>query len=232
MKDQDIWNFLLGKIGNPYGVAGLMGNLYNESRLDPGLLQSTYARKLNMSSSEYTIAVDNGSYTNFVNDGAGYGLAQWTYWSRKEALLEFAKQQKASICDLIMQLEYLWFEIQKYKAVIQTLKEAKSVREASDIVMEKYERPTDQSETARERRAFFGQQYYDQFASKDPSKKVVVLIDKVNIRVGNDTSYKRIMLTNKGKTYPWVATAENGWHAIKLSDQIGWISGEFSKISG
>jgi hypothetical protein len=39
-----------------------------------------------MNDASYTVAVDNGSYTNFTHDSAGYGLAQWTYWSRKQGL--------------------------------------------------------------------------------------------------------------------------------------------------
>ena len=30
--------------------------------------------------------MDNGKYTNFIYDKAGYGLAQWTYWSLKKQL--------------------------------------------------------------------------------------------------------------------------------------------------
>lgn len=33
--EQKIWSFLMGKIGNAYGVAGLMGNLNAESALNP-----------------------------------------------------------------------------------------------------------------------------------------------------------------------------------------------------
>ena len=33
MNESQIADFLLSKIGNPYGVAGLMGNLYAESGL-------------------------------------------------------------------------------------------------------------------------------------------------------------------------------------------------------
>ena len=33
--EQVIWNFLMNSINNVYGVAGLMGNLFAESRLDP-----------------------------------------------------------------------------------------------------------------------------------------------------------------------------------------------------
>ena len=43
-----------------------------------------------ISDDSYTEAVDAGTYKNFVHDAAGYGLAQWTYSTRKENLLKFA----------------------------------------------------------------------------------------------------------------------------------------------
>lgn len=51
----------------------------------------------------------------------------------------------------------------------------------------------------------------------------------VNIRVGNGLSYSRITAVKPGNTYPWVATAENGWHAIVIAGRVGWVSGEFSR---
>jgi hypothetical protein len=78
-----MWDYFKAKGLNDFGVAGLMGNLYAESGLRPTNLQNTYEKKLDMSDAEYTAAVDAGVYTNFVNDSAGYGLAQWTYWSLK-----------------------------------------------------------------------------------------------------------------------------------------------------
>jgi hypothetical protein len=60
-----------------------MGNLDAESGLRSNNLQDTYSREFNLTDAQYTAAVDNGTYTKFVNDEAGYGLAQWTYWSRK-----------------------------------------------------------------------------------------------------------------------------------------------------
>ena len=95
--EQKIWSFLMERINNPYGVAGLMGNLYAESGLRPNNLQNSYEKSLGMTDESYTAAVDNGSYTNFVRDSAGYGLAQWTYWSRKQALKEFADWLNLSI---------------------------------------------------------------------------------------------------------------------------------------
>lgn len=102
--EQKIWNYLKSKIKNDYGVAGLMGNLHAESGLRPENLQNTYEKSLGLSDTAYTQAVDNETYTNFVKDKAGYGLAQWTYWSRKQNLLNFIKSRKVSIGDLEAQL--------------------------------------------------------------------------------------------------------------------------------
>lgn len=76
-----IWNFLKQKGLNDYAVAGLMGNLYSESALRPNNLQNSYEKKLGMTDKGYTMAVNNGSYKNFIHDKAGYGLAQWTWWN-------------------------------------------------------------------------------------------------------------------------------------------------------
>lgn len=73
--EEQIWNFLKGKGLNNYGIAGLMGNLYAESGLKATNLQNSYEKKLGMTDDSYTTSVDNGDYTNFVRDSAGYGLA-------------------------------------------------------------------------------------------------------------------------------------------------------------
>ena len=97
---QIIWNFLKKEGFSDCGAAGLMGNLDAESALKPNNLQNSYNTSLGLSDEEYTKRVDNGTYTNFVHDSAGYGLAQWTYWSRKQNLLNFAKSKGKSIGDL------------------------------------------------------------------------------------------------------------------------------------
>lgn len=168
--EKTIWNFLTGKGLNAYAVAGIMGNLYAESGLMPNNLQNAYNNKLGKTDAEYTAAVDNGSYGNFVKDSAGYGLAQWTYWSRKQALLNHAKQAGVSIADLNMQLGFLWEELQGYTAVMDTLKKAGSVRAASDAVLTGYEKPADQSETAKKKRAEYGEGYYKKYAAGNGTK--------------------------------------------------------------
>ena len=165
--EEKIWSFLKAQGLTDAGTAGLMGNLYAESGLRPNNLQNSYEGKLGMADAEYTEMVDCGSYTNFVRDSAGYGLCQWTYWSRKEALLAYAKKAGKSIGDLEMQLGFLMQELASgYKAVLAALKTTASVQAASDAVLLQFERPADQSETAKAKRAGYGQKYFDKYAQK------------------------------------------------------------------
>ena len=69
-------------------------------------------------------------------------------------------------------------------------------------------------------------------AAAPASPKVVVVSDggSVNIRRGNGTEYARITSTAPGTTFDHVATAANGWHAIVVNGQVGWVSGKYSRI--
>ncbi|ORX42226.1 hypothetical protein BCR36DRAFT_291229, partial [Piromyces finnis] len=153
-----IWSFLLSKIENAYGAAGMIGNLYAESRLRSNDLEGIYEKSLGKTDEQYTKEVDNGTYKKFTTDSAGYGLVQWTSSKRKQGLLEYAKEQKKSIGDLQMQLDYFWIELNNnYKDVLSALKSAKSVKEASNKVVLEYEIPKDRSNSVLEKRAKFGE---------------------------------------------------------------------------
>ena len=165
--EKTIWDTLYAAVGNAYGVAGLMGNLYAESALNPQNLQNNGNKALGMSDAEFTATFDSGAYSTdtFIHDGYGYGLAQWTYYSRKEALVNYARTAGKSIGDLAVQLGFLIQEIKGYKAVWNALTNAKTVREASDKVLTGYECPADQSEKVQEKRAGYGQKYFDKYAN-------------------------------------------------------------------
>ena len=63
-----------------------------------------------------------------------------------------------------MQLDYLWKELNtSYKIVLNAIKSAKSVKEASDIVLTKFERPKDQSDAVKIKRASYGQYFFDKY---------------------------------------------------------------------
>lgn len=168
MSEKSIWTYLANAIGNEYGAAALMGNLYAESGLIANNLQNNYQSKLGYTDATYTAAVDRGTYTNFARDAAGYGLAQWTYWTRKRDLLAFAKRQGKSIGDEQMQLEFLMDELGRlFNGVLFALRTAESVKEASDVVLTQFERPANMSEANKKRRAEIGQKFYDKYATKE-----------------------------------------------------------------
>ena len=189
-----IWDFL-SQTFNPYAVAGIMGNLYAESALNPINLQGSYEKKLKYNDEQYTQAVDKGTYGNFIRDQAGYGLAQWTYWNRKKNLLNYAKSTKRSIGDIYMQLEFLIKELKEnyttscYNPLLKT----KSILEASNIMLLKFERPKDQSLSVQKKRASYAQKYYDQFVEIKLGSRTL----KKGIN-GKDVKELQIFLINLG----------------------------------
>ena len=224
--EEKIWGYYYNKIGNAYGVAGLMGNLYAESGLRSNNLQNTYEKSLHMSDEQYTAAVDNGTYTNFIHDKAGYGLAQWTFWSRKQGLYNFRNGR--SIGDLVMQMDYLWQELTtKYPTVLHTLQTAKSVYEASTAVLIDFERPSDQSDTMKSKRAAYSQVYYDKYASGSkpipPSGSFIVriIVDELNVRSGPSTTYPIVTTVHYKSAYT-ITTVQGEWG--KLLSGVGWIN--------
>lgn len=251
--EKKIWDFLKSKIGNEFGVSGLMGNLNAESALRSNNLQQTFEKKLGFTDKTYTESVDNGTYTNFVKDGSGYGLAQWTYWTRKQKLLDFARTQKKSIGDLQMQLEFLYKELSENfnKSVLQKLKTAKSVREASDVVLKVYESPADQSEKVQEKRASYGEKYFKKYSTKTeikpetkPETKPVATTTTCNdFKIGEiveftgDTHYISASSKTGQKTVTGLAKVtavyKNGTHQLHLrainkngkfvSGVYGWV---------
>ena len=158
MNEQRIFDFFAGKGFTAAGIFGMLGNIRDESGGNPRNLQNSYEKKLGYTDDSYTEAVDTGTYKNFAHDAAGYGLAQWTYSTRKENLLKFARNQGDSIGDFDMQLAFMYQELRGYKTLFAILTTTDSIREASDAFMTQYEKPADQSEKAKRRRASYGEE--------------------------------------------------------------------------
>lgn len=149
----------LKKLGySAAGIYGMLGNAYGESACKSNNLQNTGNNKLGMTDEAYTEAVDCGSYTNFAKDSHGYGLFQWTYHTRKAALLAFAQAAKKTVADWQMQLDFTDKELREgYKSLRQLLQSTTSIQEASNAFMLQFERPADQSAAAQAKRAAYGE---------------------------------------------------------------------------
>lgn len=164
-----IWDFFKSKIGNEYGVAGLMGNLEAESGLCPYRLQGDFSSGYSTSVT-YTAQVDSGAISeyDFVHNGpggGGYGLAQWTYYTRKQALYDRCKSGGySSIGSIELACDHLWHELQtEFSGVLSVLKTASSIREASDKVLHDFENPAEQGASVEAYRASLGQTWYEKF---------------------------------------------------------------------
>ena len=232
-----MWEFLSSKGLNDYAVAGIMGNIYAESSFRSNNLQGSYEKKLGYTDETYTRAVDDGSYTNFIKDTAGYGLAQWTYYSRKEDLLEFANSKKKSIGDFEMQLEFLWTELQTYKSMMKQLKAAESVKEASNLILHDYEAPADQSVAAENKRAAYCQTYYDKYAVCKHEKTSIVNKKSATCSVagytGDTKCSKCGLIVKQGELIPTIS------HTYELKDVVeatyndpGYTGNKVCKVCG
>lgn len=81
--------------------------------------------------------------------------------------MAYAQEKKSSIGNLETQLEFLMKELRgSYKTTLAVLTAAKSVREASDAVLTKFERPANQSESVQKKRASYGEAFYKEYAGK------------------------------------------------------------------
>ena len=217
--EKTIWDYLRGKGLSNYAAAGIMGNLYAESSLRANNLQDSHEKKLFLSDTEYTENVDTGEYQNFAMDGAGYGLAQWTWWKRKEKLYNFSKETDRSIGDLSLQLDYLWKELQEdYPSVLSSLTIAASVLEASNAFLFQFEAPADKGEAVQAKRAGFGQVYYDKYALP---YYVSVPVEKLNIRQGPSTDTKVVSSIAGGPTVYTIVEVQGSWGRLKSG--AGWI---------
>ena len=166
--EQRIWNYLTAQGLTECGTAALMGNLKAESNLSSTALERAHWKRLGYNDSTYTAAVDSGKYTAFSTDSAGYGLAQWTWETRKRALLNYARSRGRSIGDLEMQLEFLLKELKEsYAVVYRMLTNSQSLLMVSNAVLMKFENPAKQDSSVQSLRASYGQAIYDRNAGKE-----------------------------------------------------------------
>jgi hypothetical protein len=147
-----------------------MGNLRAESGLIPYRLQNDFSSGY-ADSIAYTQQVDSGAVTEseFVNRELGYGLAQWTFYTRKQALYDMKKSMGVSIGSVELGIAYLLYELKNdYPGVYSTLKGATSIREASDSFLHDFESPADQSVAVEIERASYGTEFYNEYSGSEP----------------------------------------------------------------
>lgn len=143
MSKQQIYDALRKAGISHAGAIGIMGNLQAESGCEACRLQGDY--ELGRSKSKtYAAKVDSGELSKhiFSRDACGWGLAQWTWYTRKENLYDRAKAEKKSVGDLDLQVGFLIWELKEYfPQLFAFLKVTTSVWNSTKRVCEEYEQP-------------------------------------------------------------------------------------------
>ena len=109
MKAKEIYDILRAGGLSHAGALGMIGNMMAEAgpSLPPNIAQRGMT---NLSDETYTDRANKGTI-DFVRDSVGYGLCQWTFWSRKQALLEYAREYGVSVGDGPMQVNFCLTEL-------------------------------------------------------------------------------------------------------------------------
>lgn len=163
MSEQTIYNALRAGGLSPAGACAMMGNMYCESWLKSYVVET----RCQLSGAEYTECVDNGTISRqtFTTDSYGYGLCQWTYYTRKAGLYDYAKSLGVSIGDEKMQCDYCLFELQKYYVgLYRDLCSTQDLPDATKRICAEYEQPAVNNFADRINAA---QRFYNQFANVD-----------------------------------------------------------------
>jgi len=156
------------------GAIGLLGNLQGEtSDFDPMSLETLYRNRFGLTDAEYVRRADAGEKVynskTFVYDSAGFGIAQWTWWSRKKGLLDFAHSQGKSVGDLDAQIEYMFKEMrERYTKTWKILTTTNDYKEAVKICVNEYEKPAN-ALTAIQTRSNYAKAFLTQITDQVPN---------------------------------------------------------------
>ena len=147
-----------------------MGNMQAESNCVSFRLQGDYNYPFDRSRA-YTSQVDGNqiSRDDFVYNGpggGGYGLCQWTFWSRKAGLYDLAKKRFVSIGNEYVQIDWLIEELHQseYLEVLNVLNTSDSMYEMVKVFLRKFEKPADQSDSACAVRNAMANDIYSKYA--------------------------------------------------------------------
>ena len=165
MSKQTIWNFLKRETNLPdVSIAGIMGNMMAESGCEACRLQGDFMSDRSPSK-EYARKVNSNLNPNWYSDQKGWGLCQWTWWSRKKSLKECCDSYGTGIESETSQLRFMLAEMQnEFSSMWRQLLIATDIRTAAYLVCHFYEAPAYENVDAR---ADYGKTIYDQFHGKD-----------------------------------------------------------------
>lgn len=153
MSALNIINRLINAGMSVNGALGMWGNIDKES--EGGISNNVENGRSKYDDATYTRYVDEGRL-DFVYDQIGYGICQWTFWSRKQGLLNLARSRGVSISDENMQVDFLISELkspQYIKVWNYCCDPNVSIYDATHYVMVNFEKPARDTTDERYQRA-------------------------------------------------------------------------------
>lgn len=148
------FRFFTGKGLTTAQSAGILGNLMQESGVDPKSIQSSK---------------DPADENYKPEDGVGFGIAQWTFTDRQKPLVDYANSTNRTIIDLSMQLDFIWKEMTSTRSKsLSEIKKTDTPLDATVSFHKYYEGSADSEEKVKSVRGAFAQQAYDSYSDSVP----------------------------------------------------------------
>lgn len=160
--DAIVAEFLLDKGLDEVHVAAIMGNFYQESGMNPEQVQHGCGYCNHILGDLSPCKHQKNYPPELINDeNAGYGLAQWSYPSRAQGLVDYAASKQKDSGDITIQLEYFWKEFERH---VDRFNVYTDVDSATRWFHSVYEKSADGEDALRER-VSDAQRYYDALTS-------------------------------------------------------------------
>ena len=121
----------------------MMGNWQCESGLEPNRLQGDFSPYRTVSK-DYVRRIENFTLQRdqFARDAKGFGLAQWTWYKRKEALWDTWHKSGLSIASTELQVKFALYELKTdYSALFDYLMVSNDLYTATSRICKEFERP-------------------------------------------------------------------------------------------
>lgn len=143
MSKQQIYNLLRQGGLSQAGALAMMGNWQCESGLEPNRLQGDFSPYRTVSK-DYVRRIESFTLQRdqFSHDSKGFGLAQWTWYKRKEALWDAWHKSGLSIASAELQCKFALYELQSdYSGLLGYLRTTNDLYEATARICREFERP-------------------------------------------------------------------------------------------
>lgn len=216
------WNFFIEKGCSKQVTAGIMGNIYRESGMQPNL------------KSQYSSA---------------YGLFQWMH-GRLDGLKKFASEKGTSYSNGRTQLEYMWWEVtggepytaglfKKRYGSLENFMKLTDIEEATYGFERCFER-ANETQTGYEKRYKFARDYYNKYANQPTNTVSTITGTTKTLTLENGKTHNCETLSSLTFKLPNTAvtgfntklifTTPNNVAPMKISQSINcWLSGSDCK---